>query len=446
MSNKTLNWGVSFKRETPYPLDKSSLFDNKTDFENYIKGSLTERGLPYVGQIVSLIDGDVIETYQINKTGETYNYTTIGTKVIDSESIYLTEDIYVAGLDDTFGAGNYENGDVIVSGTTLQTILTNFLCKEIYPIPTYDNGSYTLKINSPVTITNTSDISNNSIVEVGTEIQISKVSAKDVSVEKKPSVVGNLINGYSETINGDIINNDIIESVASKTGENGYFSLTPSVTGFTNYNTTVVTGNTASDTFINPQKVVVEIDDNVLSIKENAPTHSYNIPSIESKYIVSNLNKRLESKKTNTLSAITQNASATAKTGEFKVTGVYPMFCNGVTASTISAEAVKEPKLETPTNKEKLPLVKTGNQFAISFAQQSETSPYTIYVYSGLTINSALKINGLTNNYDSDCTDLFIEEDGVTTFQVQGKTINYHTFKYSGTEGPNKVLFTLKKR
>ena len=57
----------------------------------------------------------------------------IALRSIDTDATVLQKEIVVAGLSDQFGAGNYENNDVIAAGTDIYTILQNILCKELYP-------------------------------------------------------------------------------------------------------------------------------------------------------------------------------------------------------------------------------------------------------------------------------------------------------------------------
>ena len=113
--------GVNLSRQKYGPLDFGSLFLNQTDFEYYISEAYTRGSFenkldkvsasvkakhpyPYVGQIISVVDGDAVEVYKL--TDEQGGYERVGTVTLGDDVSIVKND------DDTLSIVGYADAEV----------------------------------------------------------------------------------------------------------------------------------------------------------------------------------------------------------------------------------------------------------------------------------------------------------------------------------------------
>lgn len=133
--------------------------------------------------------------------------------------------------------------------------------------------------------------------------------------------------------------------------------------------------------------------------------------------------------------ALASNASAS-------LTAYYPIYAYGATSSTGDTSA---PTVVAPAEPAKLPLVADGTKFGVAFpAMVDGGAGYRILLEAGKSIKSATALNGLTSKYDINCLDKF--KKGESVDKATGATITaYNVWEYKGTEGANRVIFTIGK-
>lgn len=63
-----IDWRISFRRLDDFPLDSSSVFNSFDEADNYAKGKDFEKGVSYLGEIVSVVDTtkEEITVYKIS--------------------------------------------------------------------------------------------------------------------------------------------------------------------------------------------------------------------------------------------------------------------------------------------------------------------------------------------------------------------------------------------
>lgn len=317
-----------------------------------------------------------------------------------ADHLKTTADITVAGLSGQLGAG-IANGDTIPAGTSLQEILVKLLSKELYP-----NTATKPSI----------DISGEKsfgLVEVG-----STVTIPTVSMTKS---VGKFNASYTSPT----------QPTPEITWSNEAMSAT--VSGFGGVS--IANGSTS----LSSVEATVALGSNTITYVADA---SYSAPSNSP---LTNLNnsttKTAEDAAEGT--AIWVAGNANKNNVKTTATGVYPVYTNGVTASTTDATAAAMENLAEPVTGDgtKLALVNSGTAFGVSFAAMSK-APYTLFVPNNWTIKSALAINGTKAIYDVNCLADFVQN-GTTTRTVQGQSVEYKVYEWAGTEGANRVKFTL---
>lgn len=339
--------------------------------------------------------------------------------------------------------GAFEGG-VIPAGTDIQAVLKALLCVEIYPTPTANTPTYSVSISAP---TITANVNENALVEVGQQITFNAVTAKAVTINKTNPKVGTFDNGYSTTIDGEIVESTNITSewTVSQMDGNVYELTASIVSGFTGTVPTSVQNATASNCVLASCTLTAAEGTNTYKVLEDAPKHTGSHNGVASAYIVSNLKGRSEDKKSPSIAATTTNVEKDPenKSKTFTVTGLYPIYTNGVTASTIDATAAAMADLANPVSDygTKLPLMKASTSFAVSFAHQ-DLEGYSLCLPGTWKISTAKAIDPLTKTFADDCKSKFVEN-GTVTKQIQGKDVTYKVYTYSQSAGPNRVKFTV---
>lgn len=302
-------------------------------------------------------------------------------------------------------SGIWEN-DVIPEGTSVQEILTKLLCKELWP------NAATLPTLSSTT--------------VGAQLSGTKEIYSTVTV-----------NGFtSTTTNGKFnasytnVTQPSINTVWSD------IKYTTTTSGFKGYETV-----TESDTAPAEQSGIVVNSEGNCTVTCTV-TGNYSAPEVSPITNLGNVANGAEYTYT--------NGSKTA-TKTITIYGAYPIYANGISASANSAKDVEliNASGDTMVPVEqgddvvgtKLPLTRTGSEFAVFFAKQA-LAPYRIAIPEGYSIVKAYGINGLTNAYDSDQTNMFVQESSISK-QINGRNTSYIVYAYQGTEGPNCVKFKL---
>lgn len=353
------------------------------------------------------VDADAI--YFVTRQIETENAVDFGGTIYNgadalgttcADHLKTTADITVAGLSGQLGAG-IANGDTIPAGTSLQEILVKLLSKELYP-----NAATKPSI----------DISGEKsfgLVEVGSAVTIPAVSMT--------KSVGKFNASYTSPT----------QPTPEITWSNE--KMTAVVSGFGGV--TIAEGTTS----LAEVQATVALGANTVTYTADA---SYTAPSNSP---VTNLgNDTTKTDETaNDGTATWAAGNANKNNVKTTATGVYPVYANGVAASTTDASAAAMEKLAEPVTGDgtKLALVGASTAFAVSFAGMTK-APYTLYVPNNWTIKSALSINPLTDKYTVDCLADFVEN-GTTTRTVQGQSVEYKVYEAAGVQGPNCVKFTL---
>lgn len=319
-------------------------------------------------------------------------------KVIASNTNATTVgDITIAG--GPINATGIFEGNKIPKGTSVQEILTKLLCKEIFPdaatkptitVTASDAPSGLHEINSTVTIP-----------AFGTSTNAGQFNPSPNGTHTQPVTGSNFSNIKFTTTKSGFTNYDVATNAPSVGIQSGI-----TVSEGTNSVTCTATGTYSAPT--------------------GTPTTNLGNPATGATY---------------TFTAGTATNSTTVS-----VTGVYPIYSNGTQATgtgTIDKPIVdRDGPTKEPNDPKPHSLIRPGSTVSFFFAAQ-ESAPYTIYIPKGkYTITVAKVLNPNTNAYDSDVSKKFTAAETVT-LQSGGKGMDYVAYKYSGSNGPNCVQFTI---
>lgn len=262
----------------------------------------------------------------------------IALRSIDTDATVLQKEIVVAGLSDQFGAGNYENNDVIAAGTDIYTILQNILCKELYP---QSVSSSTLAYSASMSnLTLTLDKS--STQEVGTLVNmtVGKTNGSSESKTSDSSVYG-MEYGYSSADNDtkESANASIVATPSCEVSDNTY-TISATLTGFNADNTTyvqtvptTVTGDGSASLNATALGCLVE-GDNKITINATGASYAYSCDAIDAVYYCSNLGNTDAAKVSPSVDAVDTTTSKPTKTASATVTAKYKYFLGYSSATT----------------------------------------------------------------------------------------------------------------
>lgn len=488
---KQLQWEVSFKRNGDFPLDRSSIFETYDEAMNYVNGSDTRKGVPYLGQVITILTNTNETSYdesgvyvikelpnegnelngRIERAGEiiggdaisvadgnqidivlnddvknfiTKNDKGLAVTSIDANKTTTSKEIQILGGPLANDANDVFSGGVIPSGTSIEDILTKLLCKEIYNTTSPTLGSCTFASSKPnLTSSNTTK---GSLVEVGTTITFDTITAKNVTATITDPKVGRFTNGYRTELTGETIEtSDGYVRTSWTTGQtNGsYYKLELTKTGFTGNLPSTVTATTYDNCEISSFNLTTIEGENTLKVTETPAKHDRRHSGIPSYYIVSNMGNVDSRYMSNEVASVNDTSvPVNQQNNTFSVTGVYPIFTNGVSYTTNKDEVDAENDLlDNPVSDDgtKLGLVTSNTLFAVSFAHQ-DIAPYRLLVPDGWKINEAIAFDSLVGDYKIGCIDKFSSK-GTTTKKIQGVDVSYTIYEWNESKGPNFVTF-----
>ena len=306
------------------------------DVSKFLSETEFKDGLDVVGGVVSVNVADATKKNTVATVESGKNFLefeadgdgnqALAVRSVDTDSTILQKDIVVAGMSAQFGAGNYENNDVIPAGTDIYTILQNILCKELYATPSNITGSITASIAQP-----TVSLDKSGTVEVGTLVTMNSATVANSTVATTGQSVNGMTYGYS------VADDDSVDSsgttitkswTTAATG--GDYKMSATVTGFNADTTTNVQTTPATVNAQSMSKTVLGCaaeGSNTIKVSVTGDTFTGSVDGIDSVYHCSNLGNTDAAKKTTAIAAITDaESNAPTNSNTVTVTGVYKYF------------------------------------------------------------------------------------------------------------------------
>lgn len=345
-------------------------------------------------------------------------------------------------------------GGVIQAGTSIQAVLKALLCVEIYPTPAPNEYKYTAEITAPKITAyvfkgdgTKTTISNNALVEVGQTVYFNTVTANAVSISPTNPEMSGFTYGYSDSLTGSI---NTAKSISTEWDinpmTNHVYELSAKSEKFTGTVPKTVQNADASSCELDACELKAVEGDNTYSVTEDAPKHTGSHAEIDSYYIVSNLGGRSEAQKSAKIDAEENiEVDPANQTGKFTVTGVYPLYTNGVAGSVDSNNKPVGDNLTAPvSNGTALKLMKKGSTFVVSFASQG-LEPYRLFLPPKWSVSTAYYSNPLTGKLEADGKAFFVNN-GTKEFTIQNKPVIYTVYEWKGGQGADFVKFTLASK
>ena len=308
--------------------------------------NMTLKGVQVVDKIENLTDDTLVDIYQgmvVSVVEDNSLYILLTTsdnldrewkKVgadIDIEELKvstkkLSAPIVVAGLSE--GIGNITNGMEFGTDKTVEDILRELLCKEIYPSVYLSTTNPTISFNGISIDNNNSNYK--SIMEVCSVLNLGSVSLGLANISKPSRVGSGFTWGYSvdndnKKDNGNN-NPPVKDGVSSLVGK---YSLTetytPSSIGTVR---TIESSENHENVKFDAGSVKIALGSNIIYISASSPSGSYTHPEYPEYFVVSNLGNTNENKKLKKSSKVDRTLDSITDSVSIEVTGVYPVYVN----------------------------------------------------------------------------------------------------------------------
>lgn len=333
---------------------------------------------------------------------------------LTTEATKVTDNIPVAGgpLADLCNKAGITS---INKDTNLQELLVSLFAKEIFPTPTFEEGTVQSIIAQP-----SFSVSNSaSLVEVGTELSASACIA--------PTAVVNTTNrkykgfDYGTSMNGqEILPMQIIEQKAELGTPGTIYGLVRTINGTAE---APVSGAEAS---LESKKFNVVEGDNSVKVEVTGPTREATFAEIRSLFIVSNFHKVSEDHKTEVKEAVTLTSNTPYNSKTIQFTGVYPLFATTASIGTLS----KQP-------------LQTSKEYIVQMVAESDADKQKFAIPASKTVAKIEMLNTLSGKYETYDLGKFTTKAEQQT--VGDKAVSYTTYtRNDGKNGSATFKITLK--
>ena len=409
--------------------------------------NLTLKGVQVVDKVENLTDSTLTEVYQgmvvsvlednslyilLSESGVEREWKKVGSDInieeLKTSTKKLSSPITVAGLSGSIG--NISNGKTYTTDNTVEDILRDLLCKEIYPNVSLSTTNPTITFNG----INEEVVSDyKSVMKVGSVLILNSVTLSESSISDCYRIGSGFTYGYSkDNYNKKDGNPQKQDGTSSLTG---VYSLTetysPSSIGTVR---AVNSSENYEDLKFDAGSVTIGLGSNKISLTAKSPSGIYSHPEYPEYYVVSNLGNTDDRYKLEKTPAINDGiVQSITKTSNISVTGVYPVYVNidsvKFVNETIEMELTASDTIEFDVPSE----VVSGIHFTFDYPATHSVTSFEIWnKFENKFVNYAA-------SYESESE--IVEKD------INGFKYQYNRFATTGNlQGEGKYKITLSKR
>ena len=317
--------------------------------------NLTLKGVQVVDKIENLTDSTLVDVYQgmvvsvvennslyilLTDSDSDREWKKVGSDIdveeLKTSTKKLSAPITVAGLTGSFG--NISNGKTYTTDNTVEDILRDLLCKEIYPNVTLFTNNPNLSFGG---IKGATASNYENIMEVGSVLNLDAVTLGAASISEGYRRGNGFTYGYSSANDDNKDGEENPSSISAITSLVGMYSLTetysPSITGDVR---TVASSDKCEDVKFDVSNVVIGLGNNTISFSASSPSATYKHPEYPEYYVVSNLGNTDANKKLSKSSEVNVTLNSITDSKRISVTGVYPVYVN-ISSDRLVDEPVK---------------------------------------------------------------------------------------------------------
>lgn len=408
--------------------------------------NLTLKGVQVVDKIENLTDDTLLEVYQgmvvsvvednslyilLTDSDSDREWKKVGSDIdveeLKTSTKKLSAPITVAGLSGSIG--NISNGKTYTTENTVEDVLRDLLCKEIYPDVSLLRTDPILSFGG---ISGATASNYKSIMEVGSVLNLNPVTLSSAFITSGYRSGSGFNYGYSVNNDGKKDGDGNPPSIDATSSLVGSYSLmekySPSSIG------TVRTANSSeryTDVKFEEGSVKIGLGSNTITITATSPRGVYTHPEYPEYFVVSNLGNTNENEKISKVDAVEGTLNAITKNASISVTGVYPVYVNIDSGSLVDETA-------------KMSLT-ASNTFEFNVPSEVASGIHFTFDYPATHNVTSFEIKDLTGKFVK--YDATYETESETLTKVVGeKNVSYKRFVTTGKlQGEGTYRITLSK-
>ena len=384
----------------------------------------------YQGMVVSVVEDNSLYILLTEGSNER-EWKKVGTDIdieeLKTSTKKLSAPITVAGLSGSIG--NVSNGKTYTTDNTVEDILRDLLCKEIYPSVSLSTDNPELSFGG---LNGASASNHKSIMEVGSVLILNPVSLGSASISNGSRRGTGFTYGYSVDNDGEEDGDNNPPSISATSSLVGSYSLTetysPSSIGAVR---TVDASDNCDNVKFDEGSVKIGLGSNTISISATSPSGTYTHPEYPEYFVISNLGKTDVNKKLPKASAVNGSLSSITKSASISVIGVYPVYVN-----ISSGSFVDEPIKMSLT---------TSNIFELDVPSEVASEKHFTFDYPATHTISSFEIKDLSGNF-VDYSATYEAESVIITKVIGGDDVSYKRLITTGAfQGVGTYKITLSK-
>ena len=386
----------------------------------------------YQGMVVSVVEDNSLYILLTN-SDDNREWKKVGADIdieeLKTSTKKLSAPITVAGLSGSIG--NVSNGKTYTIDNTVEDILRDLLCKEIYPSVLLSTTDPELSFGGLIGATASN---HESIMEVGSILNLNPVTVGAASISNGSRRGTGFTYGYSSTNDSKEDAEGNPPAISASTSLVGSYILTETYSP-TSMGTerTSVSSEKNEDVKFAAGSVVIGLGENKISFEAISPSGSYSHPEYPEYYVVSNLGNTNKDKKLSKSSVVSKTINSIKSTASISVTGVYPVYVN-----ISSGQLVDET--------EKMPLTTSDTIVFEDVPSEVASNIHFTFDYPASHSVTSFEIKDLKGNFVPYSATYETESDENITKVVGGKNISYKRFTTTGKlQGEGTYKITLSK-
>ena len=409
--------------------------------------NLTLKGVQVVDKIENLTDGTLKEVYQgmvvsvvednslyilLTDSDVNREWKKVGSDInieeLKTSTKKLSAPITVAGLSESIG--NVSNGKTYTTDNTVEDVLRDLLCKEIYPEVSLSTTNPTLSFGG---LKGATASNHESIMEVGSILNLNPVTVETASISNGSRRGTGFTYGYSSTNDGNKDADGNPPAISASISLVGSYILTETYSP-TSIGTvrTSVSSEKNEDVKFAAGSVVIGLGENKISFEATSPSGSYSHPEYPEYYAVSNLGNTNEDKKLSKSSVVNKTLNSIKSTASISATGVYPVYVNIDSGSLIN---------ET----KKMQLTASNVIEFVDVPSEVDSKIHFTFDYPATHTVTSFEIKDLTGKFVKYDATYNSESESVTKV-IGGENISYKRFITTGKlQGEGTYKITLSK-
>jgi hypothetical protein len=281
----------------------------------------------YQGMVVSVLEDNSLYIL-LSESDSNREWKKVGADInveeLKTSTKKLSAPITVAGLSGSFG--NVSNGMTYTTDNTVEDILRDLLCKEIYPSVSLSTTNPELSFGGLIGATASN---RESIMEVGSILNLNPVTLGSASISNGSREGVGFTYGYSTANDSKKDGDDNPPAISASTSLVGSYILTETYSPISMGTVrTSVSSEKNEDVKFAAGSVVIGLGENKISFEAISPSGSYSHPEYPEYYVVSNLGNTNKDKKLSKSSVVNKTLNSIKSTASISVTGVYPVYVN----------------------------------------------------------------------------------------------------------------------